>query len=141
MIDNFMKIAIEESKKALLINEIPVGAVVTKNNIIIGKGYNKKEKTNIIIDHAEIVAINKASKTINNWRLNDCYLYTTLFPCLMCATVIQQSRIKKVFYIVDSNNEYEKQLVFDLFKKNKIEITKVNINNYDLINEFFNKIR
>ena len=94
----YMKIAIKEAEKALKNGEMPVGAVVVKNNKVIGKGYNKKEKTKNALMHAEIIAIQKACKKNKDWRLNDCELYVTVEPCIMCAGACLNARIKKVFF-------------------------------------------
>ena len=85
-------------------NEVPISAIIVKNNKIISKAYNKVNKTNNILDHAEIIAIKKASKKINNWRLNDCDLYVTLEPCSMCKEIIKKSRLNNVFYFIKQNN-------------------------------------
>lgn len=85
--------------------EVPVGAVIVKNNKIIAKAYNKRNKTNNILKHAEIIAINKASQKLRNWRLNECNLYTSLEPCPMCKKVIEESRIKNVYYILKRNED------------------------------------
>ena len=94
----FMKIALEEAKKAFEKGEIPVGAVIVKDGIIISKAHNLKETKNNAIKHAEILAIEKACAKLNNWRLIDCDIYVTLFPCPMCASAINQSRIKTIVY-------------------------------------------
>lgn len=94
----FMGKALEEAKKAYLEGEIPVGAVVVKDNKIISKAHNRKEKNNNVSHHAEILAITKASKKLGSWRLNDCDIYVTLEPCSMCAGAIIQSRIRKLYY-------------------------------------------
>jgi len=93
----FMKQALKESQKAYKKEEIPVGAVIVKDNKIIAKAYNQKESKANSIMHAEIIAIKKASKKLNSWRLNDCEMYVTLEPCPMCAGAIIQSRISKVY--------------------------------------------
>ena len=81
----YMNLAYKEALKAYKIDEIPVGAIVVdKSGKIIGKGYNKKEKKNNAIYHAEVEAIIKATKKVKNWRLNNCIIYVTLFPCDMC---------------------------------------------------------
>ena len=98
MYEYYMKIAIKEANKAFKINEVPVGAVIVKNKKIIAKAYNKREKTKNVINHAEIIAITKACKKIKNWRLDDCEIYITMEPCMMCSGAIQQSRIKKIIY-------------------------------------------
>ena len=97
-----VKIIIKEldklNNKALKENEVPISALIIKNDQIISKSYNKVNKTNNILNHAEIIAIKKASKRINNWRLNDCEMYVTLEPCPMCAGAIINARIARVFY-------------------------------------------
>ena len=91
-----MKEALKEAKKAYEKKEIPVGAVIVKDNKIIARAHNIKEEKNDTTKHAEILAIQKASKKLNSWRLNDCIMYVTLEPCSMCAGALIQSRIKKV---------------------------------------------
>ncbi len=93
----YMKEAMKEAKKAYKKCEIPVGAIIVRNGEIIGRGYNQKEKKNDTTKHAEIIAIQRASKKINSWRLIDCEMYVTLEPCCMCAGAIINSRIKKVY--------------------------------------------
>lgn len=93
---DFMKAAIETAK--LSGKDIPVGAVIVKEGQIIAKACNEREKSARTIAHAEILAIEKANKILNNWRLNDCDLYVTLEPCPMCASAIIQSRIKSVYF-------------------------------------------
>ena len=94
----YMKRALELASKAKSEGEVPVGAVVVFENRIIGEGYNRREATNSPISHAEIEAIQLASKTLNSWRLEDCDLYVTLEPCIMCSGAIVQSRIKRLFF-------------------------------------------
>lgn len=94
---DFMKLAKEEAILAMNKGEIPVGAVVVKNGVIIGKAHNLKETLNDSTAHAEILAIKEASKYIGSWRLNGAEMYVTLEPCPMCASVISQSRISKVY--------------------------------------------
>ncbi|MCB0391918.1 MAG: tRNA adenosine(34) deaminase TadA [Bdellovibrionales bacterium] len=96
--EDFMKIALEEAKKAELIGEIPIGAlVVDQNDEIIGRGHNQKESGKDPTLHAEIIAIREASKKLQNWRLNGCRLYVTLEPCPMCAGALVNSRIEHLF--------------------------------------------
>jgi len=84
--------------KAYSKGEVPVGAVIVKNNKIISKAYNKREKSQIATHHAEILAIEKACKKLKSWRLDDCDLYVSLEPCPMCAGAIINARIKNVYY-------------------------------------------
>jgi tRNA(adenine34) deaminase len=94
----YMDVAFKEAEKAFKRGEVPVGAVIVKDDKILAKTHNIKEKTHCCVNHAEILAIIKASKKINNWRLENCDLYVTLEPCPMCAGAIFQSRIKRVIY-------------------------------------------
>ena len=95
--ETYMKEALKEARKAYKKLEIPVGAVIIKDGEIIARGHNVKEEKKDTTKHAEIIAIQKASKKLDNWRLNDCEMYITLEPCPMCAGAIIQSRIKKVY--------------------------------------------
>lgn len=97
MEEKFMSDAIKESLKAYKKLEIPVGAVIVKDGEIIARAHNIKEEKKDTTKHAEIIAIGKASKKLQNWRLNDCEMYVTLEPCPMCAGAIIQSRIKKIY--------------------------------------------
>ena len=90
--------AIEEALKAQSLNEVPVGAVVVQEGQVVGRGHNSVIRNNSIAAHAEINAINEASKTLNNYRLLNCDLYITLEPCHMCAKAIVDARIKNVYF-------------------------------------------
>ena len=93
----FMKEALKEAQKAYDKKEIPVGAVIVKDNKIIARAHNVKEEKNDTTKHAEIIAIQKASKKLNAWRLTGCEMYVTLEPCSMCAGALIQSRMSKVY--------------------------------------------
>ncbi|SKA90885.1 tRNA-adenosine deaminase [Clostridium sp. USBA 49] len=93
----FIKEAIKEAYKALKLNEVPVGAIIVKDNKIISRAFNLKEKLKDPTAHAEILAIKKACKVLNNWRLSGCSLYVTLEPCPMCASAIAQARISNLY--------------------------------------------
>ena len=111
MIEKYMKLAIEEARKANLKDEVPIGCVIVQNDKIIARAHNNREKKHDILGHAEILAIKKASKKIKSWKLDECLMFVTLKPCSMCETIIKQSRIKKVYYILDKNSaqkEYSK---------------------------------
>lgn len=97
MEEKFMKLALKEAKKAYDKGEVPVGAVIVKNGEVISRAHNLKEIKNDTTNHAELLAIKKASKKLNSWRLTDCEMYVTLEPCSMCAGALIQSRIKKVY--------------------------------------------
>ena len=93
----FMKEALKEAKKAYDKLEVPVGAVIVKDGKIIARAHNQKETKFDTTKHAEILAIQKASKKLNSWRLIDCEMYVTLEPCSMCAGALINSRVKKVY--------------------------------------------
>lgn len=95
--EKFMKEAIKQAKKAYDKEEIPVGAVIVKDGKIIARGYNKKEEKKDTTQHAEIIAIQKASRKIGAWRLQDCEIYVTLEPCAMCTGALIQARLKRVY--------------------------------------------
>ena len=94
----YMKEALKEAKKAELLDEVPIGCVIVKDDRIIARGHNQRETKQSPIGHAEIVAITKASKKLNSWRLEGCDIYVTLEPCIMCSGAIIQSRINKVYF-------------------------------------------
>ena len=96
--ENWMSEAIRLAEIAYGKDEIPVGAIVVKDNKIIGRGYNQREILKDPTAHAEIIAITAAANTINDWRLNDCTLYVTKEPCAMCAGAIINSRISMVIF-------------------------------------------
>ncbi len=94
--EKYMKEALKEAQKAYKKLEVPVGAIIVKDGKIVARAHNLKETKNDTTKHAEILAIEKASKKLSNWRLIDCEMYVTLEPCPMCAGAIVNSRIKKV---------------------------------------------
>ena len=96
--ESFMKEAIKEAIKARKKDEVPIGAIIVKDGKIISRGYNLRESKQNSLKHAEIIAIDKACKKINNFRLENCDLYVTVEPCLMCSGAIVQSRIRKVYF-------------------------------------------
>ena len=137
MNEYYMNIAIKEAKKAYKYEEVPVGAVIVKNNKIIAKAYNKKEKTKNVAKHAEIIAISKACKKLKNWRLDDCEIYITMEPCMMCCGAIEQSRIKKIIYGVKNENYGSTELL----KNVEIICQVVEKECKELVQSFFKKRR
>ena len=100
-LDEYLDILLELVKKSNELNEVPVGALIISNEKIIGKGYNNRQSKFNVCGHAEINAIIDAEKNLNDWRLNECILLSTLYPCELCQTVIKETRIKEVYYILD----------------------------------------
>ena len=94
--EKYMKEALKQAKKAYALGEVPIGCVIVHEGRIIGRGYNRRNTDKNTLSHAEITAINKASKKIGDWRLEECTLYVTLEPCQMCAGAIVQARIPEV---------------------------------------------
>lgn len=94
--EKYMREAIRQAKKALVLDEVPIGCVIVHNDRIIARGYNRRNTDKSTLAHAEIIAIKKASKVINDWRLENCTMYVTLEPCQMCAGAIVQARIPRV---------------------------------------------
>ena len=94
--EKYMKEAIKQAKKAYALGEVPIGCVIVYEDKIIGRGYNRRTIDKNTIAHAEMMAIKKASKKMDDWRLEDCTMYVTLEPCQMCSGAIVQSRMKKV---------------------------------------------
>ena len=98
MYEKFMELALKEAEKAKLIDEVPVGAVIVKDQKVIAKAHNTKNKTKNALCHAEMIAIEKAQKKLGDWHLYDCTLFVTLEPCPMCAGAIINTRIGTVVF-------------------------------------------
>ena len=94
----FMKTAYNEATKAFLKDEIPVGCVIVKDDLIIARAHNLRESKQLVTHHAEILAITKANKKLGSWRLDDCDIYVTLEPCPMCFSAIIQARFKNLYF-------------------------------------------
>ena len=127
MIDErIIKILFSEANKAFKKDEIPVGAVVVKDNRIISSAHNNKQRPKDVTGHAEIIAIKKAAKKLKDWRLEGCKLYVTLEPCNMCKEVIRQSRINEVYYLTSSNfnSEINKEIAIKLMETHQVDAEK-----------------
>ena len=120
---NFIDKIMELSQKSFDADEIPVGAIVVKDGMIVGAGINNRTGSNSVIGHAEINAIEMACKNIGDWRLDDCDLYVSLKPCMMCTGAIVDSRIKKVYYLCDRTNVcFEPSEYLSIQKINNVEM-------------------
>jgi len=124
------------AKKAKEENEVPIGCVIVKDKKIVGEGYNRTEKLNKVLAHAEILAIEEANKALNTWRLEGCDLYTTLEPCDMCWGAIRIARIENVFYLTNS----EKNITFKTTKQ-QIANKALEKANIKLLKTFFKEKR
>ena len=100
--EKYMKEAIRQARKAWKLNEVPIGCVIVREDIIIARGYNRRNTDKNTLAHAELLAIRKASRAVGDWRLEDCTMYITLEPCQMCAGAIVQARIPRV--VIGSRN-------------------------------------
>ena len=137
---NYYNELLNLSLKANKKNCVPVSAIVVKNKKIISKAYNKRDITNNILDHAEIIAIKRATRKLKTWNLYNCELYVSMKPCKMCEAIINEARIKKVYYILD-NEEYETRKEKEL-KKICYSILEDKDNSYiKILRNFFKKIR
>ena len=131
----YMQIAIKEAKKAAKRGDVPVGAVIVYKNKIIAKAHNKKQLRRNSLKHAELLVINKACKKLKTWHLDECTIYVTLEPCMMCTGAIIESRIKKIYYATKSDkygslnkitekNKTKMQINEGICKKKSIDILK-----------------
>ncbi len=111
-----MKMAYKEALKAAEEDEVPVGCVIVKDNKVLARTHNRKEKKQNATRHAEIEAIDKAAKKLGNWYLEDCDLYVTLEPCMMCTGAIVNSRIRKVVFATRDPKGGSFKSVFDLYE-------------------------
>ena len=146
----YMLLALEEAKKAYDEGEVPIGAVIVKDDNVIAKAYNTKEKNKCSLDHAELSAIKFACGKLDNWRLIGTTIYVTLEPCPMCASAIKQSRINRVVYLLDNNDINTSKIVNEIFslhdanapvEKVKLDISKFNEEDIMILSDFFRKRR
>lgn len=147
MQEKFMKEALKEAKKAYDKLEVPVGAVIVKNGKIIARAHNLKETKYDTTNHAEIIAIQRASKKLKSWRLLDCEMYVTLEPCSMCAGAIINSRIKKVYIGANDEKTGAVGSVLNLFEdytfNHKVEFEKGLLKEEceNILKDFFRNLR
>ena len=147
MDEKYMKEALKEAKKAYDEDEIPVGAVIVKDGKIIARAHNIKEQKKDTICHAEILAIKKASKKINAWRLSGCTMYVTLEPCPMCAGALINSRIDKVVFSTSDERTGACGSVLNLLEdykfNHKVEVQKdvLQKESETMLKEFFKGLR
>lgn len=136
--NKYWEIIYQLAQKSKKKGEIPVGAIIVRENKIIAKAGNNREKTHNILGHAEVLAIQKASKKLKSWKLDNCDLYVNLKPCTMCENIIKQSRIKNVYYLVEKP-EFKKEN--DKTNFNKCENEFYAKKYKELLTNFFKKLR
>ncbi len=136
-VSEIFNVCIEEARKAFGEDEVPIGAVVIHNDSVISCSHNTREFDHNILGHAEINAILEASRKLKRWNLSDCDLYVTLKPCSMCVEIINQARIRNVYYLLDKFS-YKKEYDKTVFKK----ITNCNEQMYaNMLADFFKNKR
>ncbi len=138
----FMKIALKEAMIAYDEEEIPVGAVIVHNNKVISKGHNQCQKLNDSTAHAEMIAITSAQNKIGSKYLNECEMYVTLEPCMMCSGAIHLSKIQKVIYGLDDKEKgYLRKSKEELNKKLVIVSNVLEAESREILESFFFKLR
>ncbi len=140
----FMQYALNEAQKAYKKKEVPIGAVIVRNGVVISKAHNLRHTKKISTYHAEIIAIEKACKKLRKWQLDDCDLYVTLEPCVMCAGAIINARINNVYYgaVDNSCGAYTCYDFNNLKNAYKVNSTFLENNNCkELLSSFFKELR
>jgi len=141
---DYMELALDQARKALKKNEVPIGAIITnKKGRVIARAHNMREKSQNALHHAEVLAINAACKKLKSWRLDDCTMYVTMQPCVMCAGAILNARIKKVVMgaISDRTNDLNIFTENNLNHKTEIEISALHPECSTIVKEFFKHMR
>ena len=137
--EKYINKIVDLAKKAYELDEIPVGAIIVRDGNIIAEGINTRSGEASVIGHAEINAIELACKYIGDWRLDDCEMYVTLLPCMMCTGAILESRIKKVYYLCDKTNvRYE---IYKYINIEKIDVVDKEKEYMKLLQLFFENKR
>ena len=137
--EKYIQLLYKLARKAARNGDVPVSAIILKNDRIIATGYNNRQKKSFVLGHAEVNAIIKAERKLGDFRLNDCILLTTLKPCKMCQSIIEAARIKEIYYILDQKGveSYQKANFKRLNHKDNVFIDKYQL----LFDDFFRKLR
>lgn len=142
----FMSLALEQAKKAFELDEVPVGAIIVQNDVIIASGYNLRETKKRAVAHAELLAIEQACEQLGGWRLPNCTLYVTLEPCPMCAGAIINARIDRVVFGAFDYKAGSCGSVINLFEleynhKPQLETGVLQEQCSQLLKDFFKRLR
>ena len=142
----FLREALSEARKAFSYGEVPIGAVLVKDDLVVARAFNRKEFLQDPTAHAELLAIREAARKLNSWRLNGCTLYSTVEPCVMCCGAIIQSRISRVVYAVPDPKfggvESLYSILTDERNNHRPVVKKVDLPEAaELLKEFFRKLR
>lgn len=142
----FMSLALEQAKKAFELDEVPVGAIIVQNDVIIASGYNLRETKKRAVAHAELLAIEHACEQLGGWRLPNCTLYVTLEPCPMCAGAIINARIDRVVFGAFDYKAGSCGSVINLFElgynhKPQLETGVLQEQCSQLLKDFFKRLR
>ena len=137
--EKYIQLLYKLARKAARNGDVPVSAIILKNDRIIATGYNNRQKKSVVLGHAEVNAIIKAERKLGDFRLNDCILLTTLKPCKMCQSIIEAARIKEIYYILDQKGveSYQKANFKQLNHNDNVFIDKYQL----LFDDFFRKLR
>ncbi len=143
---HFLNEALSEAKKAFSYGEVPIGALIVKNDTVISRAFNRKEFLQDPTAHAELLAIREAARKLNSWRLNGCTLYSTVEPCVMCCGAIIQSRISRIVYAVPDPKfggvESLYSMLSDERSNHRPVVERVELPEAaELLKEFFKKLR
>jgi len=145
--EQYMKEALIEAEKSIEKDEVPIGAIIVYEGKIIARAHNLRNTNKSTLAHAEILAIEEAAKVVGDWRLEECEMYVTLEPCIMCAGAILQSRMKKVYFGAKSAKFGAVGSIINIFKvenfNHKVEVESgiLEKESAKLLKEFFGKIR
>jgi tRNA(adenine34) deaminase len=118
--ERWMRHALDLARKAETQGEVPIGAVIVRNQVVIGEGYNRREMDNDPTAHAELLAIQEAARTLRSWRLVDCTLYVTLEPCIQCCGAILLSRLPRIVYGADDPKAGAVRSLYNLLEDTRL---------------------
>lgn len=145
--EKFMRVAIREALRAEALSEVPCGAVIVRNGDVVAKAYNRRETDSSALAHAEILAIKKACRKLDSWRLSDCEIYVTKEPCPMCAGAIFQARFQRLVFGVSDEKSGAAGSLFNLVEdprlNHRMEVVRgvLESENRDILQRFFKRLR